>query len=748
MKGVLDLRLDLGLRRLVPAWRALISPDHLRADLVAGLTVACVAVPLSLAIALASGVPPITGLITAIVAGLVCALFGGAPLAVSGPTATMAVVLADTVERHGLGALVVVGLACGILQLACGALGLGKLVRLVPVPVVAGITAGVGAIIVIGQLPRVLGLPPPPEAHVIDVLVHIKDLLHRADPASVLCGAGAIVICLGAPKLLPRLPAPLLAVAIPTAVVAILGADVAVIGAIPRAIPDLALPALPPSDAWGSLLSASLLVFALASLESLLSASALDTMASGHRHDPDQEMIGQGLGNVACALAGGLPATGVIARSALNAQAGARTRRAAIVHALALAAAVLLAGPLLARIPIAALAGVLVAVALRMLDPRRLVALARVSRGEAGIFALTFFVMVLTDLVEGVRWGVVAALALAALRLGQTRVELRTSGGPTRFALRGPITFLASLEVDRLRKQIARAEPGSPLVLDLSGATAVDASGAELLAQLVGEMRRRDPEARVVGLAPDLARSALSADANGAVSAALCAPAALSARRRLLLGVDRYEREHLPRYSNLYAKLAQGQAPHTLVFACCDSRILTSLLTCSDPGDLFVVRNLGNMVPPFSGAEPSGASAAVEYAVEVLGVRAVVVCGHSRCGAIGAIIEPGSLPPHLTQLRAFLLETETHRLSARLPSATPRDEVARMNALLQLDHLRSYPCVRDRVNAGSLRLDAWFFDVATGAVEEWSSAEQRWIPLASAAPTEAEPLRASPPPDA
>src|SRR5262249_38553760 len=150
-----------------------------------------------------------------------------------------------------------------------------------------------------------------------------------------------------------------------------------------------------------------------------------------------------------------------------------------------------------------------------------------------------------------------------------------------------------------------------------------DASGAELLAQLCATMRERDPEARAVGLRPDLVRPALSADANGAMAAAFAAPDPLCARSRLLLGVDRYAREHLPRYAELFAKLAQGQAPHTLVFTCCDSRIQTSLLTCSDPGDLFVVRNIGNLVPPYAAADPSCASSAIEYAVEVLGVRAI-----------------------------------------------------------------------------------------------------------------------------
>src|SRR5688572_31915111 len=156
----LEVRWDLGVRRLLPEWRSMVSGAHLKDDLVAGLTVACVAVPLSLAIALASGVSPAVGLVTAIVAGIVCALFGGSRLAVSGPAAAMAVLIAAVVEEHGLAALLVVGVGCGVLQIVTGVFGLGRFIRLVPLPVVEGFTAGIGAIILIGQLPRALGLTP------------------------------------------------------------------------------------------------------------------------------------------------------------------------------------------------------------------------------------------------------------------------------------------------------------------------------------------------------------------------------------------------------------------------------------------------------------------------------------------------------------------------------------------------------------------------------------------------------------
>ncbi|APR88207.1 Carbonic anhydrase [Minicystis rosea] len=756
MKRLFDPRLDLGVRHLLPEWRALLRPEHLREDVIAGLTVACIAVPLSLAIALASGVPPVVGLVTAIVAGIVCALFGGTTLAVSGPAAALAVLVASIVQKHGMGALLVVVLCCGLLQIASGALGLGRIIRLVPVSVVEGFTAGFGALLVIGQLPRVLGLPAPPQDRVIDVITHIGELLHQARPVSVLIALGTLGLVFGFSRLNRRIPAALFAVAIPTIIVAALGIKTETIEEIPRSLPPLHLPAMPPGAAWGTIFGAAFLAYALTSLESLLSSSAIDKLRKqDERHDPDQEMIGQGLGNVASALAGGILVSGVIVRSALNVQAGARTRRAAIIHALALLAVVFLFAPVMSRIPVAALAGVLLSVAFRMLDPRKLVALARVSPSDAAVYAITFAVMVFADLAEGVQWGLVAALAIAALRLGQTGSRLQERGSaPSRLELTGPITFLASLEMEALQKRIREARRGSSLVLDATGATAIDATGAEMLVDLVTAMKQRDLSVALYGLRPDLMARAIAADHGGALAgvvadteadiAAICSPetAPLSTRQRLVAGVDRYRRDHLPRYTKLFERLAEKQTPHTMLITCADSRIQPALMTSTDPGELFIVRNVGNMVPPYSEEHPPPAGSALEYAVGVLGVKAIILCAHSRCGAIHALTHPDTVPPTLGSLRAWLDDTQARRMVATLPSDMSQDDVARLNALLQLDHVRTFPLVRERVEAGTLRLYAWFFDVASGEIEEWSADGKRWRKLtdeevhASTAPPE------------
>jgi carbonic anhydrase len=489
---VLRPRLDLGLRQLAREWRALLRPQDLGRDLAAGSTVACIALPLSLAIALASGVTPAVGLVTAIVGGIVCALFGGTPLQTSGPAAAMAVLVATIVQEHGLAALLLVTVGCGVLQLLVGVLGLGRFVRLVPLPVIEGFTAGIGAIIVIGQLPRALGLPPPAQSHVTDVITHIADLIHRTSAVAVVVTLVTLGVIYGLPRITRRLPAHLVAVVIATALVVIVGWETPRIGEIPRSLPAPHLPALPAGAQLGALAASTVVVFALASLETLLSSTVVDKM-TGTRSEPDQELIGQGLGNVASALFGGIPVTGVIVRSSTNVQAGAKTRRSTIIHSLALVATVLVLAPWMEKIPVAALAGVLFSVAFRMLDPASFRRLWRHSRGEGAVYAVTFSTIVFVDLLEGVQWGIVAALAIAAVRLGGARMATRAKrlGDHYLFKLEGPLTFLSSLEIDAVRTELNQLEEGRSVVFDLDGVETIDASGAELVGGLLEQARAR-----------------------------------------------------------------------------------------------------------------------------------------------------------------------------------------------------------------------------------------------------------------
>lgn len=642
---------DLGLPGLVPEWRQLLSPRGLRDDLIAGTTVACIALPLSLAIALASGVHPSVGLVTAIVGSVVCALFGGTRLTVSGPAAAMAVLVASIVQQFGMTALLVVGLLCGLWQVLTGIFGLGNLVRYVPAPVVAGFTAGIGAIILIGQLPGALGLVPPDQSHVRDVITHLVDLIDETNPAALALSLTAVSITVVLPRLAPRWPAPLVAVIVPTVLAYALGMRVDVIGSMSSALPRPHLPPWP-TQGWGELVGASLIVYAVASLETLLSASAADKLAKTTRHSPDQELIGQGLGNLASALFGGILVTGVIARSALNIQAGAKTRRAAIIHAAWLLLAVCLAGPIIAKIPNAVLAGVLLSVALRMLHPRELLSVWRTSQVEAVTYTVTFFTIVCVDLTVGVQAGVAAALAIAAFRLGRPRAKM-------------------------LAQRFAQTEPEAPRRL----------------------------------------------------------PGASAAVDHLVHGVEKFRASLLPADGALFRRLAAGQSPHTLFITCSDSRIDPNLITSTRPGELFIVRNVGNLIPAFGTDDVPAEGAAVEFAIGVLGVKDIVVCGHSGCGAMGAILSgrfgAGGAPSPLPSLAKWLQRAAGLKDSLK-QGATP-EMAAAANAVQQLTNLQTYPLIQERIASGQLTLRAWYYDIGEARLEAWDATLDTFVELGSEA---------------
>lgn len=738
------VRLDLGVRSLLPEWRAMFAARGLKDDVVAALTVACVALPLSLAIALASDVPPEVGITTAIVAGIAVAIFGGQSLGVSGPAAAMAVLVGQIVDIHGLGGLLFVGIGCGVLQIATGALGVGRLMRLVPLSVVHGFTAGIGVLILIGQLPRAIGLPSPDESHVLDVVGHLAEYLVHANPMAALVSGAVVVTMVALPRKWPKIPAALIAVAVPTALVAAFEVDVPLLGAVPEGLPLPSLPAWPRNGVL-ALFGDIFAVYALASLESLLSASALDKVRgpSVTPHDSDQELVGQGIGNVASALFGGIPVTGVVARSALNVQAGAQTRRSAILHALVLIGFVYLVPGLVARMPIAALAGVLLATAIRMLSPKYLSELWHGSRVEAFVFLITVFAMVAFDLLAGVQLGIVAALVVALLRLSRARGELHPArnGSPHELVFSGPLTFLSTARLDEVRAELTGLDVSYGLVLDVRHVDSIDASAASSLVEMFRAWKARQASIAILGpnaelerrlvslggaqIAPAIAR--VEADLDGILGGSKSRSPEI-AHRQLTRGVERFREEFRAQLSPLLDRLSAGQHPHTLFLTCADSRVSPSLITGARPGELFVVRNIGALLPPFGHATLNDEGAAIEYAIRALGVHNIVICGHSRCGAMTALRE-GAFEK-LRDLPALAQWAEgSSVIAGDLASAPTLDDATRTCTVRQLDHLRSYPIVQRAIEAEELRIQAWFYDVESADVTEWDPETGLYVPV-------------------
>ena len=472
------------------------------ADLISGVTVAVVALPLALAFGIASGAGAAAGMITAIVAGAVAAVFGGSSLQVSGPTGAMTVVLIPIVARHGVAAVTAVAVLAGCFVAIAGVLRLGRLVALLPWPVIEGFTLGIAVVIFAGQVPAALGVPKP--AGTNSGIVAVRAAMAYGQHVNLaVAGLLAVAVALSAvlPRLHAALPASLLAVIGTTVVATATGAHVARLGSLPNRLPA---PALPDLSGIGALVAPALVVAGLAALESLLSARVADGMSDRPRCDPDRELFGQGLANVASGLFGGLPATGALARTAVNARSGARTRLAALTHAGVLAVLMACASGLVGRIPLVALAGVLFVTAWRMVERHTVRAVLRASHSDAAIFALTAAATVAFDLVTAIEIGVAVAVVVVLVKMSTT-AQLVVDDTPYElgdaeehallrehvlvYRIDGPLFFGAAA---RFLAQLTAVTDVRVVVLRLGNLALLDATGARALGDIISQLAARD----------------------------------------------------------------------------------------------------------------------------------------------------------------------------------------------------------------------------------------------------------------
>lgn len=472
-------------------------------DLVAGSTVALVALPLALAFGVTSGLGAEAGLVTAIVAGAVAAVFGGSNLQVSGPTGAMTVVIVPVVHQFGPRAVLMVGAMSGVILIALAFARVGRYVRYLPMPVIEGFTAGIAVVIALQQLPAALGVGGPAGRHVwqkpAEAIEHFAD--HPAPAPLGIALAVAATILIGGRRR-PKVPVALLAVAGATIFARLTSFDVALLGKLPSRLPAPSVSFLDLGLAK-TLLPSALAVAALAALESLLSATAADGMSVGQRHDPERELFGQGLANLAVPFFGGVPATGAIARTAVNARAGASTRLAALVHALVLLAVAFAAAPLVGMIPLAALAGVLLATTVRMVEVATLLAIARSTRADALVLALTFTVTVAVNLVTAVAVGVGVAIVLALRTIARSARldEVPLDGGDhsdeerallaehiIAYRFDGPLFFAAA---HHFLLELTKVSDVHVVILRMSRVTTLDATGANVIGDAIAHLEKR-----------------------------------------------------------------------------------------------------------------------------------------------------------------------------------------------------------------------------------------------------------------
>jgi SulP family sulfate permease len=493
-----------------------------KGDVVAGVTVGVVALPLALAFGLASGLGAGAGLITAIVAGAMAGVFGGSSVQVSGPTGAMAVVLAPIVAHDGAGAVVLVGGIAGLILILAAILKVGRFVTFMPWPVIEGFTVGIAAIIFLQQVPNALGVPKPAGTHTAVVAAKATWSALHGD-ATIAAIALALLVAL-VMTVLPRLhrsvPASLLAVVVATVVAQVAHLPVARLGALPHSLPIPALPGLSASR-LSALAGAGFAVAALSGIESLLSAKVADGMADGRPHDPDRELFGQGLANMAVACFGGMPATGAIARTAVNARAGARTRVAAIVHSLVLLLVVFLFAGAVSRIPLAALAAVLMVTAVRMVEPHNVKAVIGATRGDALVLIVTAAITIAFDLILAVEVGIAIAAVLALRSVARATSietqpidpELDTDTEHQLLAdhilvyrIDGAVFFGAA---QRFLTELTAVSDVKVVILRLSGVQVLDATGANALEQTIEELEARGVTVLLKGV-PSQHRQALA----------------------------------------------------------------------------------------------------------------------------------------------------------------------------------------------------------------------------------------------
>lgn len=485
-----------------------------RRDAVAGVTVGVVALPLALAFGITTGLGAEAGLITAIVAGLIAGVFGGSSVQVSGPTGAMTVVLVPIVARYGADAVAVVGTIAGVLVVAAAFFRLGRYLAFVPWPVVEGFTVGIAVIIFLQQVPAALGVAKPHGENTAVVAARaIRAALGAGRPAATALVLGVTAVLVVAPRLRRSLPASLIAVVAATAVAAAAGLDVAVIGTLPSSLPLPSFPSLS-ADRVSALFSAGLAVAVLVALESLLSAKVADGLADTPRHDPDRELFGQGLANLVTPLFGGMPATGAIARTAVNVRAGARTRVASVVHSLVLMIVVFFGTGLVAHIPLAALAGVLMVTAVRMVDIPNVRAVVGATRSDAIVLVLTAMATIAFDLIVAVEIGLAVAAVLAlrnvaraasatvvpVAELDRDRTDALLHRGILVYRLDGALFFGVA---QRFLTELTAIADAQVVVLRLPDIQVLDATGAQALGEIVAELEHRGITVLLKGPRPE-----------------------------------------------------------------------------------------------------------------------------------------------------------------------------------------------------------------------------------------------------
>ncbi|MGL4305663.1 MAG: SulP family inorganic anion transporter [Mycobacteriaceae bacterium] len=713
-----------------------------RYDLPASIVVLLVAVPLSLGIAVASGAPVMAGLIAAVIGGVLAGLVGGSPLQVSGPAAGLTVVVAELVNNFGWKVTCAITVLAGVLQVMFALSRIARIALAISPVVVHAMLAGIGITIALQQIHVLLGGSSASSA--VENIKELPGQLTVTHLASAFLGLVVILTLLGwkyLPAKIRFIPGPLVAVVGATLLSTLLELDVQRLQLDGSLFEAIALPELPDGK-WMPFFAGALTVALIASVESMLSAVAVDKLHTGPRTNFDRELLGQGAANCVSGFLGGLPVTGVVVRSATNVSAGARTRASAVLHGIwILLFSVFLAG-LIQQIPKAVLAGLLIFVGIQLIKLAD-IKLAR-RTGDLWVYGITVLGVVLLNLLEGVLIGLLVAIGLVLWRVVKAKIDVEQSDSESwRVVLEGSFTFLA---LPKLTAALGSLPAASAVSIDLTvdfldhsvhevidnwirqhektGGTVTLNQGRHAPMDLATQgppQRKLLVEGEGTGLAPWRAwqRSVHTGDHHKT-------PRAL---RSVLAGVNEYHRKGARVLREHMVDLAAGQDPDTLFLTCSDSRIIPNIITSSGPGDLFTVRNVGNLIP--TGGKDDATEAAFSFALNELGVSSVVVCGHSSCGAMGALLhdhedsaEAGAISRWLGNAmpsKSAYLNGHVVGRAAAEAGFSRVDQLAMVNIAIQLQTLERHHLVGVALAEGRIKVTGLFFDIPTARVLQVST---------------------------
>lgn len=713
---------------------------NLRHDVPASLVVFLVALPLSLGIAVASGAPLMAGLIAAVVGGIVAGCIGGSALQVSGPAAGLTVVVAGLIGDLGWPMVCLMTMAAGALQILFGLTRLARAALAIAPVVVHAMLAGIGITIALQQVHVLMGGASHSSAW--QNIIALPSGILNHEPREVIVGGLVIAILLLWSKLPAKariVPGALVAIVAATAFAIATGLDVEPIRLSGNFFEAIHLPGLPRTapggQAWaheiGAIVVGVLTIALIASVESLLSAVGVDKLHHGPRTNFNREMIGQGSANMVSGLLGGLPVTGVIVRGSTNVAAGARTRMSGVLHGVWILLFASLFTDLVDLIPKAALAGLLIVIGIQLVTLAHI----RVAwrTGNFAVYVITIVGVVFLNLMAGVAIGLAVAMGILLTRVIRAPVEIRPYDGeepkPWRVDIDGTLSFLL---LPRLTHVLSTLPGGSEVTLTLN-ADYIDHSVSEAISDWRRAHEATGGSVAIVETSPAKLHHAHTGPPKRhlmprAIGLVPRRPASASHRddasNSVLDGIDEYHRSGIELLHPHIAGLADSQHPYAVFLTCSDARILPNVITASGPGDLFIVRNVGNLVP----TDPADRSvdAALDFAVNQLGVSSVVVCGHSSCGAMTALLrDTGRVTTPMAHWLEYahdsLVAYRNHHPARRSGDARGFSEVDQLgivNVAVQVERLTRHPILAAAVASADLRVVGTFFDISTARVFE------------------------------